>query len=88
MREKYVSARGVFYDLAKSPYEYIDNNGKVFKFSSLKKLDIFNKKVQEREHAWNAEMLRLKNLGYEITKSYLDNKNRLPELIYNAMIKK
>lgn len=40
-----VSARGVYYDLTKSPYEYINSYGDCFKFSSQKKLDIYTRDV-------------------------------------------
>ena len=85
MKNEIVSARGVYYDLEKSPYEYIDDFGKVYKFSSLKKLDMFNERIMEKETAWKKEV---EKLGYKVTDTYFTNIKRLPELIYNAMIYK
>lgn len=39
------SARGVYYDLSKSPYEYQTPYGDLFKFSSQKKLDIYTRDI-------------------------------------------
>ena len=88
MKNQIVSARGVYYDLEKSPWEYIDDNGKVFKFSSEKKLDMFISKIEEKEKAWTKEVERLKLMGYEITKDYDINKKCLPEIVYNGMLYK
>ena len=39
------SARGVYYDLTQSPYEYQTPYGDLFKFSSQKKLDIYTRDI-------------------------------------------
>lgn len=39
------SARGVYYDLSVSPYEFITPYGDIFKFSSQKKLEIYTRDV-------------------------------------------
>lgn len=41
------SARGVYYDLTKSPYEYLTPYGDLFKFSSQKKVDIFTREADK-----------------------------------------
>lgn len=43
--ERNVSARGVYYDLSKSPYEYLTPYGDLFKFRSQKKLDIYTRDI-------------------------------------------
>lgn len=42
------SKRGVYYDLTQSPYEFQTSTGVVFKFSSAKKLEIYERKLKER----------------------------------------
>ncbi len=44
-REQKVSARGVYYDLTISPYEFETPYGEIFKFSSKKKLDIYTRDI-------------------------------------------
>lgn len=44
-RDQKISARGVYYDLTISPYEYKTPYGEIFKFSSKKKLDIYSRDV-------------------------------------------
>lgn len=39
------SARGVYYDLTKSPYEYNSPYGDCFKFSSAKKLEMYTRDI-------------------------------------------
>lgn len=43
MRDASVSARGVYYDLNKSPYKFV-YEGLELKFSSKNKLDVFTKR--------------------------------------------
>lgn len=43
--ERKVSARGVYYDLTLSPYEYQSPYGDIFKFSSKKKLEIYTRDI-------------------------------------------
>lgn len=45
MGERKVSARGVYYDLSLSPYEYVSPYGDSFKFSSQKKLEIYARDI-------------------------------------------
>lgn len=45
MERPIVSARGVYYDLTKSPYEYKSPYGDCFKFSSAKKLEIYTRDI-------------------------------------------
>lgn len=44
-RDQQISARGVYYDLTISPYEFITPYGEIFKFSSKKKLDIYTRDI-------------------------------------------
>ena len=39
------SRRGVYYDLSKSPYEYVTPYGDSFKFSSKKKLEMYTRDI-------------------------------------------
>lgn len=87
-KKDYVSARGVYYDLDKSPYIYKDNLGNVFKFSSQKKLEMFEERLKLKELDFEKEVERLKILGYDITKDYATNINCLPKIVYNAMLYK
>ena len=43
MSEPIKSRRGVYYDLSKSPYEWANPYGDLFKFSSKKKLEIYTR---------------------------------------------
>lgn len=43
MSEPIKSRRGVYYDLKKSPYEWTNPYGDLFKFSSKKKLEIYTR---------------------------------------------
>ena len=45
MAEPIVSRRGVYYDLEKSPYEFTNPYGDLFKFSSAKKLEMYHRDV-------------------------------------------
>lgn len=42
-----VSRRGVYYDLSLSPYEYKSPYGDLFKFSSKKRLDIYERDIDK-----------------------------------------
>lgn len=88
MKDKTISARGVYYDLEKSPYIYEDKLGNTFKFSSEKKLEMFENRVKAKEKDFENEKERLKKLGYDIAKDYETNIDCLPKLVYNAMIYK
>lgn len=84
----YISRRGVYYDLSKSPYEYKDKFGKVFKFSSQKKLDMFVLRVKELEKVYCNEANKLKAMGYIIDESYLSNLKKVPSNVYSKMLYK
>ena len=45
MAEPIKSRRGVYYDLEKSPYEYVNSYGDIFKFSRQKRLDIYTRDI-------------------------------------------
>lgn len=45
MAEPIKSRRGVYYDLDKSPYEFTNSYGDLFKFSSQKKLDMYRRDI-------------------------------------------
>lgn len=47
MAEPIKSRRGVYYDLTKSPYEYETPYGDLFKFSSAKKLEIYQRDIDK-----------------------------------------
>lgn len=88
MQNKYVSARGVYYDLEKSPYEYIDELGNTFKFSSEKKLSMFENRVKTKEERYKQEIQNLAILGYDIKCDFETNRKRLPKMVYNDMLYK
>ena len=87
-RKDYISPRGVYYDLEKSPYEATDDLGHVFKFSSQKKLNMFNVLLERRQKAWDNEIANLEKMGYIITKDYNDNLKHVPEKVYRDMLYK
>lgn len=88
IKQNYISARGVYYDLEKSPYIYEDKLGNTFKFSSEKKLEMFENRVNAKEKDFENEKERLKKLGYDIAKDYQTNIDCLPKLVYNGMLYK
>lgn len=47
MGDTKVSARGVYYDLELSPYEYHTPYGDLFKFPSRKKLDMYTRDIKK-----------------------------------------
>lgn len=47
MEDKKISRRGVYYDLSLSPYEFVNSYGDIFKFSSAKKLEIYNRDIDK-----------------------------------------
>lgn len=85
---KDVSARGVYYDLNKSPWEFTDDLGNVFKFSSQKKLDIFCRKVKSKQAEFFAEIEKLQKLGYIVPKEYENNLPKIPKLVYDKLTEK
>ena len=87
-KQKDISARGVYYNLDKSPWEYTDELGNIFKFSSQKKLDIFCRKVKEKQNQFFIEMENLKNLGFEIPEQYSKNLPKIPKMVYDKIIVK
>ena len=46
MGDQIKSRRGVYYDLEKSPYEFTNPYGDSFKFSSQKKLDMYQRDIR------------------------------------------
>lgn len=55
---KIVSSRGVYYDLTKSPYEFISPYGDIFKFSSKKKLEIYTRDIVKEVKRVDAIIMR------------------------------
>lgn len=47
MSERIKTARGVYLDLTKSPYIYTSMYGDVFRFSSAKRLEIYDRDVKK-----------------------------------------
>lgn len=45
MAAEYISRNGVYYDLNRSPYKFVTPHGKVYRFSSKKKLEIFERDI-------------------------------------------
>ena len=88
MLKSYISKRGVYYDLNKSPYFYEDNKGNKFLFSSRKKYDMFVTRLKKKQEMFHKEIDNLIRMGYEINKSYRDNIEDLPARVYNEMIYK
>lgn len=77
MERPIVSARGVYYDLSKSPYEYTSPYGDSFKFSSKKKLEIYTRDIPSEIKRVDALIAR-HDLG-----SFVDEKSK--ELMYRYM---
>ena len=46
MTENTKSRRGVYYDLSKSPYEYLTPYGDLLKFSSKKKMEMYTRDIK------------------------------------------
>lgn len=88
LKRDYISARGVYYDLEKSPYIYTDELGNTFHFSSQAKLKSFEAKLKSKEFEFAKEAKRFEQLGYELTKDYATNEKCLPKLVYNGMLYK
>lgn len=84
------SARGVYYNLEKSPYEYEDDYGNIFKFSSEKKLEMFIKRLALTLKRVDKEIDNLESLkctgDFQVT--YEKLKKDLPKIVYNDMIYK
>lgn len=62
MSEPIKTARGVYLDLTKSPYEYKTPWGDTFKFSSAKKLEIYTRDIP-KEVARLEKLMERHNLG-------------------------
>lgn len=54
------SRRGVYYDLSKSPYEFINSYGDSFKFSSQKKMEIYTRDIINEINRVNKALSRNK----------------------------
>ena len=87
-KQKDISQRGVYYDLDKSPWEYTDDLGNVFKFSSKKKLEIFCRKVKDKQNQFFSEIDNLKKLGFDVPEQYSNNLPKIPKMIYDKIILK
>ena len=74
-----VSRRGVYYDLEKSPYEYISSYGDLFKFSSQKKLDMYRRDIP-KEIDRVSKLIARHNLGAFIPEE-------IKHLLYRAVYK-
>lgn len=83
MTEK-ISARGVYYDLTVSPYEYQTPYGDIFKFRSQKKLDIYTRDIPK-------ELERLDKLieRYDLTRFVPEEINTLlKRAVYESFYRK
>ncbi len=58
MREETVSRRGVYYDLNKSPYEYLTPYGGLFKFRSKKRLSMYIREIEKETMRADAFLFR------------------------------
>lgn len=79
-----VSRRGVYYDLDKSPYEYVTPYGDLFKFSSAKKLEIYTRDI-DKELARLDKAIARHNLGDFIPDEI---KQLLRKAVYTSFYKK
>lgn len=77
MERPIVSARGVYYDLSKSPYEFRSPCGDSFKFSSKKKLEIYTRDIPKEIKRVDA-LIERHGLGDFVT-------NDCRALMYRAM---
>lgn len=84
MTEPVRSRRGVYYDLTKSPFEFTNSFGDLFKFSSQKKLDMYTRDIEK-------ELERLEKC---ITRNEMQRfvpeeiKQLLRRAVYKALYKK
>ena len=84
MTEQYKSRRGVYYDLTKSPYEFSSPYGDLFKFSSQKKLEIYERDIPREIERLEKVIVRndmIKFIPEEI-------KDLLRRAVYKAFYKK
>lgn len=84
MQRPVVSARGVYYDLSQSPYEYETPYGDIFKFPSAKKLEIYTRVIVD-------ELDRLANVleRHEVSKLLPDDIiDGLHRAVYRAVYHK
>lgn len=90
MQQKYKSKGGVYYDLSKSPYMYTDEVGNIFKFSSEKKLAMFEAKLMKKEAEFLKEIQYLEKLGFDMKSSikFVNFKKELPKIVYHDMLYK
>lgn len=87
MKKIVKSARGVYYDLNKSPYKIIVND-ECFRFSSQKKLSMFNTRIKLEEEKFLKIALKLKIYGYNVSKGLEDARLRIPTIVYEKMMYK
>lgn len=69
------SLRGVYYDLSKSPYEFITPYGDCFKFPSEKKLEIYTRDIETEKQRIDKVFKRF------------DIEQRVPKEIVNLIYK-
>lgn len=81
------STRGVYYDLTKSPYEYLSPYGDLFKFSSQKKLEIYTREIEKEIKRVSTVMERngIQNYLSRDTLTYLYR--IVYHALYNTMVK-
>lgn len=84
MERPVVSARGVYYDLTKSPYRYESPYGDIFKFSSAKKLEMYTRDVPKEIKRVDA-LVERHNLGDFITD---ECRNLMRKAMYRAFYRK
>lgn len=82
-REPIKSVRGVYYDLTKSPYEYLTPYGDLLKFSSQKKLDIYTRDITKEKTRLD-KVLERNNLQGYLT---IEQITMLYRLVYIAFYK-
>lgn len=88
MNNNIKSPRGVYYDLSKSPYIFIDRQANIFRFSSQKKLNMFNTKVLIEEAKYIKYASKLKQYGYNIELGLVEARKVIPSLVYSKMLYK
>ena len=79
-----VSRRGVYYDLTKSPYEYVTPYGDLFKFSSAKKLEIYTRDIEK-------ELVKVdKSIERNDLKSFIPDNivEQIKKAVYASLYKK
>ena len=84
MPEPIKTARGVYLDLTKSPYEYTTPLGDTFKFSSAKKLEIYTREIS-KELARLEKILERHDMGNFLPEEIVQ---LLTRAVYRAFYRK